>query len=85
MLFFTRCLFRLQGALFKSPHTDSNDVQTISHRCEVVSLPEFKSRVDRKEVLTDAVYDNQEVYYLAGYYDPQDTSIKYEPGALIEP
>uniref|UniRef100_A0A0K8TC03 BAH domain-containing protein n=1 Tax=Lygus hesperus TaxID=30085 RepID=A0A0K8TC03_LYGHE len=76
-------MFPFPGALFKSPHTDSNDVQTISHRCEVVSLPEFKARVDRKEVSTETVYDNQEVYYLAGFYDPQDTSIKYEPGIII--
>ncbi|XP_074647590.1 uncharacterized protein LOC141903377 [Tubulanus polymorphus] len=50
-------------ALFESPHGDDNDVQTISHRCEVLSYKEY-----RKRAVSDA--DMTDVYYLAGYYDP---------------
>ena len=42
---------------------DENDVQTISHKCEVLSYEEYKRRrIDR--------YENGDVYYLAGFYDP---------------
>lgn len=68
-----------QGALFKSPHTDSNDVQTISHRCEVISLAEFAKKAAEKDFI-DTVYENHDTYYLAGHYDPHDTKIEFEPG-----
>ncbi|XP_073996876.1 BAH domain and coiled-coil containing protein winged eye isoform X3 [Rhodnius prolixus] len=67
------------GALFKSPHTDSNDVQTISHRCEVISLAEFAKKAAEKDFI-DTVYENHDTYYLAGHYDPHDTKIEFEPG-----
>ena len=65
----------LQGALFESSHYDENDVQTISHKCEVVPIKEFQ-RIDKKNVKENAVY------YLAGSYDPAGLSVHFQPGVL---
>ena len=50
---------------------DDNDVQTISHRCQVLSLAEYR--------LTVSGGDN-ETFYKAGFYDPRCQSIEREPG-----
>jgi len=66
----------LQGALFESSHYDENDVQTISHKCEVVEhaeLEERRARGARTEV------EEEQVYYLAGQYDPVVGSIVFSP------
>ncbi|KAG0412638.1 hypothetical protein HPB47_010230 [Ixodes persulcatus] len=62
-----------QGALFQSPHADENDVQTISHKCEVLSWQEYRaSRSAGDESTADT-------YYLAGNYDPYANVITVEP------
>jgi len=66
----------IPGALFESSHYDENDVQTISHKCEVVEhaeLEERRARGARAEV------EEEQVYYLAGQYDPVVGSIVFSP------
>ena len=63
----------LQGALFESSHYDENDVQTISHKCEVVEYNQLREREAAAEV------EEEQVYYLAGQYDPVVGSIVFSP------
>lgn len=58
-----------QMALYLSQHVDENDVQTISHKCEVLSLDEYKQYVSAKKSLNTMVKAS-DIYYLAGTYDP---------------
>ncbi|CAH0723105.1 unnamed protein product, partial [Brenthis ino] len=67
------------GGLFESPHTDENDVQTISHKCEVLPLAQYKERMGDDPVKYSTVYDNNDVYYLAGHYDPTQQTLRMEP------
>lgn len=69
-----RLLFILQGGLFESPHTDENDVQTISHRCEVLSLAQYKLRLSSQPQKCDS----NDTYYLAGHYDPTQQTLRME-------
>ena len=69
-------LVYLQGALFESSHYDENDVQTISHKCEVVEFPEVEERRARG---AKAEVEEEQVYYLAGQYDPVVGSIVFSP------
>jgi len=62
------------GALFESSHYDENDIQTISHKCEVVGYKEKKERMKLGEGEED------QVYFLAGNYDPVVGSIVFSPG-----
>ncbi|XP_072042913.1 LOW QUALITY PROTEIN: uncharacterized protein [Amphiura filiformis] len=55
-------------ALYQSPHVDENDVQTISHKCEVLSQADFKLYTVGKKLKLQV--DESDVYYLAGTYDP---------------
>ncbi|KYB26014.1 protein winged eye isoform X2 [Tribolium castaneum] len=75
------CPLNLQypGALFQSPHVDENDVQTISHKCEVLPLEEYTERLGDDPQRYAMIYDNNDIYYLAGYYDPTTTTLKMEP------
>ncbi|XP_002738509.1 uncharacterized protein LOC100369237 [Saccoglossus kowalevskii] len=67
-------------ALYQSPHVDENDVQTISHRCEVLSFEDYQERTvttNGNSTTTTSTkdksksnVDNDDVYYLAGTYDP---------------
>ncbi|XP_053607312.1 protein winged eye-like isoform X2 [Plodia interpunctella] len=66
------------GGLFESPHMDENDVQTISHKCEVLPLAQYKERMGDDPVKYSTVYDNNDVYYLAGHYDPTQQSLRME-------
>ncbi|XP_060522876.1 protein winged eye isoform X2 [Cylas formicarius] len=68
------------GALFESPHVDENDVQTISHKCEVLPLNEYTERLGDDPRRYASIYDNNDIYYLAGYYDPTSNLLKMEPG-----
>ena len=61
-----------QGALYQSPHVDENDVQTISHKCYVLSYTEYRAR---RAHLND---DNSGIYYLAGTYEPTIGMITFE-------
>ncbi|KAL8599649.1 hypothetical protein ACOMHN_053826 [Nucella lapillus] len=64
-----------KGALFESSHSDENDVQTISHKCQVLTFRDYSRRcADRKGLPLDP-----NTYYLAGYYDPTISFIKLEP------
>ncbi|KAG8287304.1 BAH domain and coiled-coil containing 1 [Homalodisca vitripennis] len=68
------------GALFESPHNDENDVQTISHKCEVLPLETYKYRLSLEPHRLATIYDYNDIYYLAGHYDPTTTSLRFEPG-----
>ena len=72
----------LQGALYQSPHEDENDVQTISHKCQVISFTQYKAYHNHKvppgTTLPHLEVDFDDVYYLAGTYDPTAGLIKVE-------
>nr|CAD7576346.1 unnamed protein product [Timema californicum] len=68
------------GALFESPHVDENDVQTISHKCEVLPLDGYTERLGSEPHRYSTIYDNNDIYYLAGYYDPTSNHLTMEPG-----
>ncbi|KAG8446493.1 hypothetical protein GDO86_014085 [Hymenochirus boettgeri] len=54
-----------KNALYQSSHEDENDVQTISHKCQVVSRQQYNKLSQNKRY-----QDRQNLYYLAGTYDP---------------
>lgn len=68
----------LQGALFESPHEDENDVQTISHKCEVLSLNNYTNKHGSDPMKYSSVYDNNDTFYLSGYYDPTTKNLRME-------
>ncbi|KAK1877526.1 Trinucleotide repeat-containing 18 protein [Dissostichus eleginoides] len=49
----------------ESSHSDENDVQTVSHKCLVVSVEEYEQMT-----LTRKYADSEDLYYLAGTYEP---------------
>uniref|UniRef100_A0AAV2L9P0 BAH domain-containing protein n=1 Tax=Knipowitschia caucasica TaxID=637954 RepID=A0AAV2L9P0_KNICA len=53
-----------KNALYQSSHEDENDVQTISHRCQVVSRAEYD------HLLQDHKPGTNDLFYLAGTYEP---------------
>jgi predicted 2-oxoglutarate/Fe(II)-dependent dioxygenase YbiX len=63
-------LLSIKGALFESPHEDENDVQTISHKCEVLQLDAYVKKFGNDPKQYESIYDNNDTYYLAGSYDP---------------
>lgn len=66
-------------ALYQSSHEDENDVQTISHKCQVVSREEY-------ECLTRNQKPNStspDLYYLAGTYDPTTGQLVTTEGVSI--
>ncbi|KAK5641574.1 hypothetical protein RI129_010121 [Pyrocoelia pectoralis] len=67
------------GALFESPHVDENDVQTISHKCEVLPLKDYREKLGDDPKRYATIYDNNDIYYLAGYYDPSAKALKIQP------
>ncbi|XP_064630864.1 BAH and coiled-coil domain-containing protein 1-like isoform X2 [Lineus longissimus] len=69
-------LIKMKGALYESPHGDENDVQTISHKCEVLSYTDYKRRKISSE------NDNNDVYYLAGNYDPIVGTVVFESDVM---
>lgn len=71
-----------QGALFQSPHADENDVQTISHKCEVIPLADYTKRLGKEPSRYASIYDNNDIYYLAGHYDPTAGVLTMEPGII---
>lgn len=54
-----------QNALYQSCHEDENDVQTISHKCQVVGREQYEQMMRGRKY-----QDQQDLYYLAGTYDP---------------
>ena len=80
--------FIFQGALFESNHYDENDVQTISHRCDVLSLDKFKlgSVANQKQGLAaaaDPEEDSNDKYYLAGSHNAVEKTVQFSPGVLL--
>ncbi len=53
--------------MFESSHFDVNDVQTISHKCQVISWSDYQQK--RRENPMIAFDDPPNVYYLAGQYE----------------
>ncbi|KAF7995937.1 hypothetical protein HCN44_007044 [Aphidius gifuensis] len=70
------------GALFESPHMDENDVQTISHKCEVLPLSDYTEKLGKEPHRYLTIYDNNDIYYLAGYYDPTTYLLTMQPGVV---
>jgi len=66
----------IQGALYQSSHEDENDVQTISHKCDVLSYTEYVRRRHQQSATTEHRRNN--VYYLAGTYEPIAGRISFE-------
>ncbi|KAK7919808.1 hypothetical protein WMY93_011092 [Mugilogobius chulae] len=63
------CLCFCQNALYQSSHEDENDVQTISHRCQVVSRAEYD------HLIRDRKLGTNDLFYLAGTYEPPLVSL----------
>ncbi|KAM3592528.1 uncharacterized protein V6R79_020793 [Siganus canaliculatus] len=55
-----------KNALYQSSHEDENDVQTISHRCQVVSKAEYDHMIRERK----AGSISNDLFYLAGSYEP---------------
>ncbi|KAI1296906.1 Protein winged eye [Halotydeus destructor] len=76
-------LVDVRGGLFESPaHYDENDVQTISHKCEVLSYAEYQAR--RKESPSLGSDDAHNVYYYGGVYDPLSGKIDLSEDVPLE-
>nr|XP_009298101.1 BAH and coiled-coil domain-containing protein 1-like isoform X1 [Danio rerio] len=66
-------------ALYQSCHEDENDVQTISHKCQVVTCEEY-DRLTRNRKSDGSYHD---LYYLAGTYDPTSGQLLTADGMSI--
>uniref|UniRef100_A0A3Q4HZZ7 BAH domain-containing protein n=1 Tax=Neolamprologus brichardi TaxID=32507 RepID=A0A3Q4HZZ7_NEOBR len=77
ILFFQLSLF--QNALYQSSHEDENDVQTISHRCQVVSKAEYDHLMREHKPGTTA----NDLFYLAGTYEPTTGQLVSADGMAI--
>ncbi|XP_031748727.1 trinucleotide repeat-containing gene 18 protein isoform X5 [Xenopus tropicalis] len=55
----------MERALYQSSHVDENDVQTVSHKCLVVALEQYEQMLKTKKY-----QDSEDLYYLAGTYEP---------------
>ncbi len=69
----------LPGGLFESSHFDENDIQTISHRCDVIGVTEFGEKLRTTPGLRESIYENNELYYTAGTYDPVVGTLSFHP------
>ena len=69
-----------QNALYQSCHEDENDVQTISHKCQVVGREQYE-QMTRSRKCQDQ--DRRDLYYLAGTYDPTTGRLVAADGAPI--
>ncbi|XP_055876452.1 serine-rich adhesin for platelets-like isoform X5 [Biomphalaria glabrata] len=67
-----------KNALFESHHEDENDVQTISHRCQVLRYAQFKKRHTKASKKGRTLGAN--IFYVAGFYDPSFKELKFYPG-----
>lgn len=68
-----------QNALYQSSHEDENDVQTISHRCQVVSRAEYEHLIRQRK--PGSVANN--LFYLAGTYEPTTGQLVSAEGVAI--
>ena len=72
-----------QGALFESNHYDENDVQTISHRCDVQSFKKMKeSEANQKQIDHEQDDESNDKYYLAGTHNAIEKTVHFAPGVL---
>ena len=78
-------MFKLQGGLFQSDHSDENDVQTISHKCNVLPLDQYMNKYGPDPSKYETVYDNNDTFYLAGNYKPTSFKLKLENHIPIVP
>ena len=79
----TKCLlFGLQGGLFQSPHTDENDVQTISHKCSVLPMKEYSRMMMNDPAKRRKLQSSGDSYYLAGSYDPTSCAVSFQTGVI---
>lgn len=63
---------------------DENDVQTISHKCEVLKYTEWKKyKMAKGQYPHLASMNEGDVYYLAGTYDPTIGMITFEGDVKI--
>ena len=69
---------KTEGVLFSSSHYDENDIQTISHKCQVLKYTDFTNLVRSEGVEKDS----NDSYYLAGEYDPVEGTIVFAPGVF---
>ncbi|XP_044193215.1 BAH and coiled-coil domain-containing protein 1 [Thunnus albacares] len=68
-----------KNALYQSSHEDENDVQTISHRCQVVSRTEYDHMIrEHKPGST-----SNDLFYLAGTYEPTTGQLISADGMAI--
>lgn len=77
---------RLQNgkhALYQSCHEDENDVQTISHKCQVVSREEYERLAHSALQQTPGSPPTSDLFYLAGTYDPASAQIVTAEGVPI--
>ncbi|KAG7459991.1 hypothetical protein MATL_G00216470 [Megalops atlanticus] len=68
----------MERALYQSSHIDENDVQTVSHKCLVVSLEQYEQMIKTKKY-----QDSEDLYYLAGTYEPTTGMIFNTDGVPI--
>ncbi|CAG2101015.1 unnamed protein product [Medioppia subpectinata] len=73
-----------RGALFESSHFDVNDVQTISHKCQVISWTEYEERRSQNASLPTSD-DPPNVYYMAGVYDALGGRVDMDPSVSVKP
>ncbi|XP_042363275.1 BAH and coiled-coil domain-containing protein 1 isoform X2 [Plectropomus leopardus] len=68
-----------KNALYQSSHEDENDVQTISHRCQVVSRAEYDHLMHEHKSGNTA----NDLFYLAGSYEPTTGQLISADGMAI--
>lgn len=68
-----------KNALYQSSHEDENDVQTISHRCQVVSKAEYDHLMHERKPGGAA----DDLFYLAGTYEPTTGQLISADGMAI--
>lgn len=68
-----------KNALYQSSHEDENDVQTISHRCQVVSRAEYEHLIRQRKPGGVA----NDLFYLAGTYEPTTGQLVSAEGVAI--
>ena len=72
-----------KGGLYLSEHGDENDVQTISHRCDVLPFADYAKRVKQlglsfSELENSPLGDQDDLYYFGGTYDPIAKKTAYQ-------
>ena len=74
----TSVLSFFQQSLYRSTHVDENDVQTISHKCEVLTPDDFKRRFQNLESPGTRTSLSDRVFCCIGSYDPNNETLQTE-------